>query len=73
MRVIRVCTHFRDNEVMHRTLIILRADLVDTGQLTEEQAQVHPQSNILIGCLGMDEDPPTPLHTASTTCAQVTC
>lgn len=55
--------HFRDNEVMHRTLDHSYVQtLVDTGQLTEEQAQVHPQSNILIGCLGTDEDPPTPTY-----------
>jgi len=32
--------------------------LVDRGELTEEQAQSHPQSNVLVGCLGSDRDPP---------------
>jgi len=32
--------------------------LVDRGELTEEEANVHPQSNILMGCLGAEEDPP---------------
>ena len=36
--------------------------LVDRGELTEEQALVHPQSNILTGCLGTEADPPTETH-----------
>jgi serine/threonine protein phosphatase PrpC len=36
--------------------------LVDRGELTEAQAAVHPQSNILMGCLGTDNDPPVDLH-----------
>ena len=32
------------------------------GEITEEQAAVHPQSNILMGCLGTDNDPPVDLH-----------
>ena len=36
--------------------------LVDRGEITEEQAQVHPQSNILMGCLGTDNDPPIGTH-----------
>ena len=32
--------------------------LIDAGQLTEEEANVHPQSNLLTGCLGTFEDPP---------------
>ena len=36
--------------------------LVDRGELTEEEANVHPQSNILMGCLGAEDDPPTDLH-----------
>jgi serine/threonine protein phosphatase PrpC len=32
--------------------------LVDEGQLTEEEANVHPQSNLLTGCLGTHSDPP---------------
>jgi serine/threonine protein phosphatase PrpC len=37
--------------------------LVDRGELTEEEANVHPQSNILMGCLGAEEDPPIAQHT----------
>lgn len=36
--------------------------LVDKGELTEEEANVHPQSNILMGCLGTDEPPPVSQH-----------
>ncbi|WP_027013689.1 PP2C family protein-serine/threonine phosphatase [Comamonas composti] len=36
--------------------------LVDKGQLTETQAQNHPQSNILLGCLGMEQSPPCEHH-----------
>jgi serine/threonine protein phosphatase PrpC len=36
--------------------------LVDRGELTEEEANVHPQSNILMGCLGAEEDPPADLN-----------
>jgi serine/threonine protein phosphatase PrpC len=31
--------------------------LVDRGEITEEEAQTHPQSNILMGCLGTEDDP----------------
>jgi serine/threonine protein phosphatase PrpC len=36
--------------------------LVDRGEITEEQASVHPQSNILMGCLGTESDPPVGTH-----------
>ena len=36
--------------------------LVDRGELTEEEANVHPQSNILMGCLGAEDDPPITHH-----------
>jgi PPM family protein phosphatase len=36
--------------------------LVNRGDITEEQANVHPQSNILMGCLGADIDPPIDVH-----------
>jgi len=32
--------------------------LVDRGELSEAQANVHPQANVLIGCLGMAAIPP---------------
>lgn len=36
--------------------------LVDKGEITEEQAAVHPQSNILMGCLGTESEPPVNQH-----------
>ena len=39
--------------------------LVDRGEITEEDANRHPKSNILLGCLGTDRDPPTGLHRVS--------
>ncbi|WP_093161939.1 PP2C family serine/threonine-protein phosphatase [Variovorax sp. YR216] len=32
--------------------------LVDRGEIDEEEASIHPQSNILLGCLGMKSTPP---------------
>ena len=36
--------------------------LVDKGELTEEEANNHPKSNILIGCLGAEKEPPVGVH-----------
>ena len=36
--------------------------LVDKGELSEEQANVHPKSNVLVGCLGTEDDPPVATH-----------
>ncbi|HEY0201434.1 MAG TPA: protein phosphatase 2C domain-containing protein [Burkholderiaceae bacterium] len=36
--------------------------LVDRGEITAEAARSHPQSNILVACLGTDEDPPVTIH-----------
>jgi serine/threonine protein phosphatase PrpC len=36
--------------------------LVDKGEITEAQAANHPQSNILMGCLGTETDPPIDTH-----------
>lgn len=38
--------------------------LVDEGQLTEDEAQVHPQSNLLTACLGTVQEP-TPVETTT--------
>ncbi len=57
--------HFRGPDLVHRTLdhsFVQR--LVEEGQLTEEEANVHPQSNLLTGCLGTQQDPPVTLHRA---------
>ena len=32
--------------------------LIDRGQITEAEANIHPQGNILLGCLGMTTTPP---------------
>ncbi|WP_290871154.1 protein phosphatase 2C domain-containing protein [Aquabacterium sp.] len=55
--------HFRGPELLHRTLdhsFVQR--LVSEGQITEEEANVHPQSNLLTGCLGTQQDPPMASH-----------
>ena len=51
--------HFRGADMMLRTVdhsYVQR--LVDEGQITEEEANVHPQSNLLTGCLGTTAEPP---------------
>ena len=35
--------------------------LIDEGKLSEEEAQNHPQSNLLTGCLGTHAAPPVSL------------
>jgi serine/threonine protein phosphatase PrpC len=55
--------HFRGSELMSCTKdhsFVQR--LVDEGQITEEDANTHPQSNLLTGCLGTHQDPPLTLH-----------
>ncbi len=54
--------HFRAGEMMRRTTdhsYVQR--LVDEGQITEAEANSHPQSNLLTGCLGTNQDPPATL------------
>ena len=51
--------HFRNAEMISRTVdhsYVQR--LVDEGQISEDEANVHPQSNLLTGCLGTHQDPP---------------
>jgi serine/threonine protein phosphatase PrpC len=51
--------HFRGPDMVFRTTdhsFVQR--LVDEGQITEEEANVHPQANLLTGCLGTQQDPP---------------
>lgn len=55
--------HLRGAEVLRRTTdhsYVQR--LVDEGELTEEEATNHPQSNLLTGCLGTHQDPPVAVH-----------
>ena len=55
--------HFHGSKFIKRTMdhSYVQA-LVDRGEITEEQANVHPQSNILLGCLGTESDPPIDVH-----------
>ena len=55
--------HFNGNKLVKRTMDHSYVQtLVDRGELTEDEANVHPQSNILMGCLGAEDDPPMDLH-----------
>lgn len=57
--------HFHDGRLVKRTRDHSYVQvLVDRGELTDEEANVHPQSNVLLGCLGMARTPPPlDLHT----------
>jgi len=51
--------HFRGAELVRRTIdhsYVQR--LIDEGKITDAQANTHPQSNLLTGCLGTQADPP---------------
>jgi serine/threonine protein phosphatase PrpC len=51
--------HFRGSEMVARTTdhsYVQR--LISEGKITEEQANTHPQGNLLTGCLGTQNDPP---------------
>ncbi len=51
--------HFRGSTLLSRTLdhsLVQR--MVDEGAISEEEANSHPQSNLLTGCLGTHQDPP---------------
>ncbi len=55
--------HFRGPDMVKRSIdhsFVQR--LVDEGQITEDEANSHPQSNLLTGCLGTVQDPPLTLH-----------
>ena len=55
--------HFHNGRLVKRTMDhSYMQTLVDRGELTEEEANVHPQSNILMGCLGAEDDPPITHH-----------
>ena len=51
--------HFRGGQLVKRTKdhSYVQA-LVDRGEISETEANFHPQSNILLGCLGMKSTPP---------------
>jgi serine/threonine protein phosphatase PrpC len=51
--------HFRGPDMVERTTdhsYVQR--LISEGKITEEQANTHPQGNLLTGCLGTQNDPP---------------
>ena len=57
--------HFRNGKMVFRTMDHSYVQtLVNQGEITEEEALDHPHSNILMGCLGTDNDPPVDIHVA---------
>jgi serine/threonine protein phosphatase PrpC len=55
--------HFRGKQLVMRTLDHSYVqELVDQGEITEEEATVHPESNILTACLGTENEPPAASH-----------
>ncbi len=55
--------HYRGPDLVSRTMdhsYVQR--LIDEGKITDEQANTHPQGNLLTGCLGAQTDPPTTLR-----------
>ena len=55
--------HFRGAEMVSRSVdhsYVQR--LVEEGSISEEEANTHPQSNLLTGCLGTTQDPPLTGH-----------
>ncbi len=55
--------HFSSANLVKRTLDhSLVQKMVSRGEITEEEANVHPKSNILTGCAGSADDPPIETH-----------
>ena len=55
--------HYHGDNLVKRTLDHSYVQtLVSRGEITEEEANVHPQSNILMGCIGTENDPPMDVH-----------
>lgn len=55
--------HFRKGQLVKRTSDHSYVQmLVKRGEITEEEANIHPQSNILMGCLGTETEPPVDIH-----------
>ncbi|MDH5859027.1 PP2C family protein-serine/threonine phosphatase [Lampropedia aestuarii] len=55
--------HFQSGRLVFRTKDHSYVQsLIDSGELSEEQAEGHPSSNMLLGCLGTEVDPPAPIH-----------
>jgi serine/threonine protein phosphatase PrpC len=55
--------HFQNGRFVKRTIDHSYVQsLVNKGDISEAQAAVHPQSNILMGCLGTEAEPPVDFH-----------
>ena len=55
--------HYHGSKLVYRTVDHSYVQtLVDKSEITEEEANNHPQSNILMGCLGAEEAPPIAQH-----------
>jgi len=55
--------HFRRGSMVFRTMDHSYVQtLVNQGDISEEEATDHPHANILMGCLGTENDPPVDLH-----------
>ncbi len=55
--------HYQGNKLVHRTSDHSYVQtLVEKGEITDEEANVHPQSNVLTGCLGTEDPPPITQH-----------
>ena len=55
--------HFRHGKLVFRTTDHSYVQtLVNQGEISEEEAMDHPHSNILMGCLGTENDPPVDIH-----------
>lgn len=58
--------HFRHGRMLLRTRDHSYVQvLVDRGEISEAEASIHPRSNVLVGCLGMERDPPIATHCIS--------
>ena len=58
--------HFRLGKLIKRSLDHSYVQtLVDLGEIDASEASDHPQSNILVGCLGTEADPPIDSHLIS--------
>lgn len=56
--------HYQRHRLVKRTIDHSYVQsLVDKGVLTPEQANNHPQSNVLMACLGTEAPPPVSVHT----------
>lgn len=55
--------HFHKGQLVKRTIDHSYVQsLVDKGVIKPEEADNHPQSNVLMGCLGAESDPPVSIH-----------